>query len=475
MSSGGANGRFPAGPSGNYESNGYRSREKRVNRNFRGNRYQEESESRYEGRASRGRYGNGFRGARRGTGSRFQQDYRRGNGNGNGRYESRWNDDDVDWEQVVPLNERQRMRPSLWDKPLKGFENVPAERAKLSGLFPLPGQPQELDRSKLDGIVSSGVLTRRTRILFEDPTRANLSKTKYNQILILTAVGSTKPELNEITKFVDSFVKLIDDTQDLKSHAILSDNRLKLHFSSEEITTMVLSCQKYIEAQTKCKFIWQRPGECIRKYKPQDAICGGEVIALLGLEKSDQEALMEDLRKNGVEVNWLKLIVLEKTQEFTGAALLEPISWNNNIRHYRWIRPNDSKLHQDFEEVTFQQLPHLVTRRDHEASRVIVLLNCVDGKDLKNEDFVRELHDCMAQSEIMTSFGEIESVKIPKPGADYRNSFETIEESIGKIFVKFKEVESARSAMQKLPGRQFNDRTVLCAYFSERDYNMGIL
>ncbi|CEP62785.1 Mud2p LALA0_S06e03796g [Lachancea lanzarotensis] len=467
------NRRFPAGPSGNVESVGYRSRESRGNRNFRGNRYQEEPESRYAGRTGPSRFGGESNSFRRGPGNRFQQDnYRRGNGRGNGGDR---NDNNINWQQVQPLSERQKMRPSLWDKTPKGFEKVPAERAKLSGLFPLPGQPQELDRSKLDGIVSSGVLTRRTRILFEDPTRANMSKTKFNQILVLTAVGASNPEMDHVVKFVSAFVKLVEETHELKSHSILSENRLRLHFSSEEITTIVLSCQKYIEAKTKCKFIWQRPGECVRKVKSEDAVCGGQIIALLGLETSDEETLKADLSSHGVEVKWLKFIFLESTQEFTGAALLDPKSWNNDIRHYRWIRPNDSKLHQDFEEITFQQLPQLVSRRDHEPSRVLVLLNCVDGKDLKNEEFVSELHDCMTQSAIMTSFGEIESVKIPKPGADYRTSFETIEESIGKIFVKFKEIESARHAMQKLPGRQFNDRTVLCAYFSERDYTMGIL
>ena len=50
-----------------------------------------------------------------------------------------------------------------------------------------------------------------------------------------------------------------------------------------------------------------------------------------------------------------------------------------------------------------------------------------------------------------------------------------VEESVGKIFVKFKELEGAEAAMRKLPGTSFNDRTVLCAYYSERDYNMDIL
>ncbi|SCU96442.1 LANO_0E13520g1_1 [Lachancea nothofagi CBS 11611] len=469
MSYNSRNERFPAGPAGNVDNRGYRSRESRGNRRVNnGSRFQGDSGSRYGGAREGFRSGSGS--YRNGSG-RFQQDDLRRSGN---NYNN-WNESDVDRTQVLPLSQRRRLRSTLWDRAPKGFEKVPAERAKLSGLFPLPGQPQDLDHSKLEGIVSSGVLTRRTRILFEDPTKVNMSKTKYNQILILTAVGSSKPEMNEVVRYIETFIKSLDETQELKKHKLLQDNRLFLHLSSEEITTLILSCQKYIEAKTHCKFIWQRPGECIRKAEQEDVICGGQVIALLDLDVSDENILKDNLNKNGIEFEWLKLIHLEKTQEFTGTALLDPKSWKNDFSKYKWIRPNDSKLHQNFTEITFQQLPQLVARQDHGASKVVVLLNCVDGKDLKNEDFVKELYDCMTKSETMTSLGEIESVKIPKPGADYRTTFETIEESIGKIFVKFKDVESARSAMQKLPGRQFNDRSVMCAYFSERDYNMDIL
>ncbi|SCU85738.1 LADA_0D09340g1_1 [Lachancea dasiensis] len=472
MSFNGGNRRFPAGPAENFENKSYRSRDNRANRNSSGSRYQERQSSRYGGGTS----------YRNGGGGRFRSDARYDNRNFGStgsnvgiNSANDWNTANVNWSMVVPLGERKRLRPTLWDRPPKGFENVPAERAKLSGLFPLPGQPQDLDHSKLDGIVSSGVLTRRTRILFEDPTRVNMSKTKYNQILILTSVGSGKTEMERAQNYIKDFVSLVGEVHNVKDARFLQDNRLLLHFSSEEITTIVLSCQKYIEAKTGSKFIWQRPGECVRKAEHEEAICEGQVVALLDLGPTDEESLKNSLAEDGIEVNWLKLITVGPSQEFTGTALIDPITWKIENSKYKWIRPNDSKLHQTFTELTFQQLPQLVAQQDRGPSKVIMLLNCVDGKDLKNEDFVKELYDCMTKSSMMSSFGEIESVKIPKPGADYRTSFETIQEGIGKIFVKFQNVDSARTAMQKLPGSQFNDRTVICSYFSERDYNMDIL
>ncbi|CAR21536.1 Mud2p [Lachancea thermotolerans CBS 6340] len=456
--------RFSAGPAGEYDSRSSYRRDTRGPRRFdRGDMGGTDGgRSRYGGRSSRN-----FENR-----SRYQ-------GGGRYRQEPRYGDsrkpEDVDWSAVVSISQRRRMRETQWDMAPKGFEKVPAERAKLSGLFPLPGQPQDLDRSKLEGIVSSGVLTRRTRILFEDPTESNMSKTKYNQILILTSVGSSPAEMNQLAEYVKEFVKLVDETQELKEHKILQENRLYLRFSSEEITTIALSCQKFIERKTGSKFIWQRPGECVEKKEPVDPICAGSVIALQELGDCTEEGLQSDLNQSGVETNWLKLISLGKTNEFTGTALIDPKANVDELSHYKWIRPNDCKLRQDFTEITFQQLPHLVARKDHAESRVIVLLNCVDPMDLKNDEFVKEIRDSMTSSKTMTALGEIESVKIPQPGADYRTSFESIEESVGKIYVKFKEQESAKAAMSQLSGVSFNDRTVLCAYYSERDYNMDVL
>lgn len=55
-----------------------------------------------------------------------------------------------DLTDVVPVNERKR-RLTQWDLKPPGYENVTAEQAKLSGMFPLPGAPrqQPMDASRL--------------------------------------------------------------------------------------------------------------------------------------------------------------------------------------------------------------------------------------------------------------------------------------------------------------------------------------
>lgn len=67
-----------------------------------------------------------------------------------------------DLTDIVPILERKR-RLTQWDIKPPGYENVTAEQAKLSGMFPLPGAPrqQPMDPSKLQAFMAqpSGSVT----------------------------------------------------------------------------------------------------------------------------------------------------------------------------------------------------------------------------------------------------------------------------------------------------------------------------
>lgn len=60
-----------------------------------------------------------------------------------------------DLTDVVPILERKR-RLTQWDIKPPGYDNVTAEQAKLSGMFPLPGAPrqQTMDPSKLQAMMN---------------------------------------------------------------------------------------------------------------------------------------------------------------------------------------------------------------------------------------------------------------------------------------------------------------------------------
>ncbi|SCU90235.1 LAMI_0E01200g1_1 [Lachancea mirantina] len=381
------------------------------------------------------------------------------------------------WDEIIPIDQRVHMRLTKWDVTPKGFENVPAERAKLSGLFPLPGQPQDIDKSKLEGIVSSGALTRRTRVLFEDLTATNMAAVRANRRLILTSLDANFACDQTVIELIAEFARDLESVEEyeLLRGKWLEDRRLLLEFSKEEAVTLVLACQKFIEKRLNTKFVWQRPGEFVQKAAADDPICGGKVIAVHDIQENDEETIRHFLTSKGIQISWLKLIKVGKGLESTQSVLFEPENEIQQLKDLKWSRPNDSKLKQNFTDITFQNLPRLVSKQGHEATRVLMLLNCIDPMDLKDDEFVAEIEDAMQNSDVMLSFGEIESVKIPVPSADYRMSFDTISDNVGKIYVKFKELQGAKNAMNKLAGSKFNDRTVLCSYFSERDYNMNVL
>lgn len=118
------------------------------------------------------------------------------------------------------------------------------------------------------------------------------------------------------------------------------------------------------------------------------------------------------------------------------------------------------------------------TSSDLETSRVLQLLNMVTPEELINNDdyegtcenFLLKLvlalisipEICEDVQEECSKYGQILDLKIPRPTGGSRQSA-----GVGKIFVKFDDVDSATKALKALAGRKFSDRTVVTTYFSE--------
>lgn len=81
-----------------------------------------------------------------------------------------------DLTDVVPILERKR-RLTQWDIKPPGYDNVTAEQAKLSGMFPLPGAPrqQTMDPTKLQALMTQPSANSTTSSLLK-PTNARQSK-----------------------------------------------------------------------------------------------------------------------------------------------------------------------------------------------------------------------------------------------------------------------------------------------------------
>ena len=91
-----------------------------------------------------------------------------------------------DLTDIIPITERKR-RLTQWDLKPPGYENVTAEQAKLSGMFPLPGAPrqQPMDPSKLQAFMNQPSGSASHAAL--KPSNARQSKRLYVQNLPASA------------------------------------------------------------------------------------------------------------------------------------------------------------------------------------------------------------------------------------------------------------------------------------------------
>lgn len=387
---------------------------------------------------------------------------------------------DVDWSQIAALEERHlpEGKHSKFGVTPEGFEKVPAERAKLSGLFPLPGQPQTVDQTLLQDVVSKGFLNRRTRILFEDTTYINLTELRMNKTLVVTPMELGFDRHENFVSCIANFLKDLDYDVEVPNRITswrAHSGRLILELNKESLVTIVLTCQKILEQIIESQFVWQRPSEYVNNTSGEDPLLSETAMGILKLGGScmDEASTAEWLAAAGVECEWMQTLRLREQGQWLSALVYGPKPHSGKAP--MTIHPNQCERRLDFKQITYQTLPDLVRADERRPSKVICLLNCVDPMDLKNDRFVTEVREAMTQSTPIRSCGEVESVRIPLPNPDYRNDMSHIHSSIGKIYVKFKELISAERAMLTLPGAQFCQRTIVCSYFSEKDYDLDLL
>jgi len=98
-------------------------------------------------------------------------------------------------------------------------------------------------------------------------------------------------------------------------------------------------------------------------------------------------------------------------------------------------------------------------------SRVIQILNVCTPEDLLEDDFYNDLMEDMKEE--TSKFGNTEEVNIPRP--DLTTGI--IGPSVGKVFVKYVSLISAKQARHRLAGRSYNKRTIVTAFYPEDKYD----
>ncbi|KAL8734175.1 MAG: hypothetical protein Q9166_001660 [cf. Caloplaca sp. 2 TL-2023] len=401
-----------------------------------------------------------------------------------------------DLTDIAPITERKR-RLTQWDIKPPGYENVTAEQAKLSGMFPLPGAPrqQPMDPSRLQAFINQPSGSTGNAAL--RPSNARQSKRLFVHNLPSTATDEA------IVNFFNlqlNGLNVVEGTDPCISAQISQDRSFALcEFKSPAETTVALALDGIsMEDSDSMEYTNGNPNtksQGLSVRRPKDYIVPSNLE-----ETEDQEGVVspvvpdtpnkisvtnllpnlseEQVTELLVAFGQLKAFILVKdrsTEESRGIAFCEyadPAVTDIAVEGLNGMELGDKHLKVQRASIGVTQAAGLemgvnamsmlagTTSTDLDEGRVLQLLNMVTAEELIDNEDYQEI--CEDVKEECDKYGEVLEMKIPRPSGGSRQS-----NGVGKIFVKYDNADSARKALQSLAGRKFADRTVVTTYFSE--------
>ncbi|KAH8676720.1 hypothetical protein BGZ60DRAFT_429204 [Tricladium varicosporioides] len=405
-----------------------------------------------------------------------------------------------DLTDVVPILERRR-RLTQWDIKPQGYENVTAEQAKLSGMFPLPGAPrqQPMDPSKLQAFMSqpSGSVTN---------AALKPSNSRQAKRLLVHNIPSTVDD-EAIVGFFNlqlNGLNVIEGSDPCISAQISKDKSFALlEFKTASDATVALALDGITMEDTHMAGNGAANGDTgglsIRRPKdyivpiPEDITFEPGVVSNVVVDTPNKICVTniplyltdEQVTELLVSFGELKAFVLVKdnsTEESRGIAFCEyadPASATDiaveglngmelGDKHLKVQRASIGQTQASGLEMGVNAMSMLAgtTSTGLEDGRVLQLLNMVTPEELiDNEDYEEICEDVKEECE---KYGKVLDMKVPRPTGGSRQS-----NGVGKIFVKFDTPESAGKALRSLAGRKFADRTVVTTYFSEENFEVA--
>ncbi|KAF2464995.1 uncharacterized protein BDR25DRAFT_306864 [Lindgomyces ingoldianus] len=393
---------------------------------------------------------------------------------------------------------RQR-RMTQWDIKPAGYDNITAEQSKLSGMFPLPGAPRAaaMDPSRLaafmnqpSGSASNNSLKpghgRQAKRLFVHnipPSATSDSIAEYFNLNLngLNVVSATDPCIS---------AQLAHD----RSYALLE-------FKAPEDATMALALDgSHMEGDDASNGQPDREGLSIRRPKDyivpastDDDYVEGQVsnivkdspnkVSVSNIPTTvDEESLQELLATMGPLKSF---VTVQDTSsgEFRGIAFCEYVQGDNTteiIEALNQLALGDGNLKVQRASIGFTQaagleagvngmtlLARSETQNDETIiSRVICMLNMITQDEVMDRDAYEEIKEDVEEE--CSKYGKILDIKMPRPTGGSRMG-----PGVGKIYIKYDNVESGQKAMKALAGRKFSDRTVVVTFFSEELFDVN--
>lgn len=399
---------------------------------------------------------------------------------------------------VVSVLERKR-RMTQWDIKPPGYQNVTAEQAKLSGMFPLPGAPrqQPMDPSKLQAFMNNpGASAANSAAL--KPTNSRQAK----RLLISNFPPSaTEDQIISFFNLQLNGLNVIESTDPCLLCQISRDFSFALlEFKSSSDATVALALDGIsMEPEdgsaggaSSYGLIIKRPKDYIVPAIVEDTPYEPGKVSNIVVDTPNKLSIAniptfltdDQAVELLVTFGQLKAFVLVRdrdTQESRGIAFCEFVDPSNTeaaVTGLDGLAVAENNLRVRKASIGITQVAGVesgvnainmlagTTATDSEESRVLQLLNMVTAEELMDNDDYEEI--CEDVRDECSKFGTIIDLKIPRPTGGSRQSA-----GVGKIFVKYDKPESASKALKALAGRKFADRTVVTTYFPEENFDVG--
>ncbi|KAI1936578.1 hypothetical protein LOZ66_004554 [Ophidiomyces ophidiicola] len=403
-----------------------------------------------------------------------------------------------DLTDVIPILERKR-RLTQWDIKPPGYENVTAEQAKLSGMFPLPGAPrqQAVDPTRLQAFMNQPAGNANSTLL--KPANSRQAKRLF--------VYSIPPSASEdsITQFFNlqlNGLNVIQGVDPCVSAQLSTDKSFALlEFKSAADATVALAFDgiSMEPDDANANMNGSRGGLSIRRPKDyivpseneeanhQEGVVSNDVpdspnkICVTNIPLFIQEEQVTMLLVSFGELKSFVLVKDSGTDGSRGIAFceyLDPSSTSIAVEGLNGMELGDKHLKVTRASIGATQAAGLdmgvnamsmfakTTSQDLETGRVLQLLNMVTAEELMDNDDYEEI--CDDVHEECSKYGPVLELKIPRPSGGSRQSA-----GVGKIYVKFDTYDTAHKAMKALAGRKFQDRTVVTTFFSEENFDVG--
>lgn len=415
---------------------------------------------------------------------------------------------------------------SQWGIKPKGFETITAQRAKLSGYFPLPSA-QGSTETKLEDLMKAGagldgVLKVNLKI---DPIDSRAAR-----ILVLRNVNASKIPASNLSQYISKFLRLIDldgisvDENIMSTKLSPAKDSALIEFKHPTGATLALALNgKTVRGKDlgldsspdnlEYTFSLSRPKEyvvqCLPPRKRESKDVSEDVVdspgkLTLHVDKLATETQLQDALNNIAPLRAFKLLREIGTKDAVGIAFAEfylstkefpdVSSSVKKIRDYCKSVSELPMVHRvEFLCLEFTATQNLLTSVQdcfielntlkglvrnkfvpfHPKLKVVQLINALTLADFASSENLELSKEDIRQE--ASKFGKVVSMRIPQPDQPIvPGTNPPAFAGIGKVFLEYEDESIALKALMGMAGRSFNDRTILCAFFDHEDYLNGI-